>query len=140
MLNVFVYGTLKPGEINYNRYCQGRVVEQTKAWTRGQLYHLPRLGYPGMVRCRSGRVEGYLLTFAESSILTILDRLEDYLPERSPQENEYNRHWISVYQLHSQQKLTEAWGYTMAIETVKQWQGVLISSGWWNSGSTKLLS
>jgi gamma-glutamylcyclotransferase (GGCT)/AIG2-like uncharacterized protein YtfP len=45
-LKVFVYGTLKPGESNYQRYCAENVVEKREAIRRnpfrviafGQLY------------------------------------------------------------------------------------------------------
>ena len=47
LLRVFVYGTLKPGEANYEFYCGSEVVETKKAWTRGELYTLPQ-GYPAM--------------------------------------------------------------------------------------------
>ncbi len=30
-LRVFVYGTLKPGEANYQKYCAGKVVEAKRA-------------------------------------------------------------------------------------------------------------
>jgi len=26
-IRVFVYGTLKPGEVNYQRYCEGKVID-----------------------------------------------------------------------------------------------------------------
>lgn len=137
MLKVFVYGTLKPGEINYKRYCLGKVVKQIKVWTKGQLYHLPYLGYPGMVSCKTGRVEGYLLLFNQANMLNILDELEDYHPRRSPWQNEYNRHPISVYWWDTQPEITQAWAYSMSIEQVQQRNGVLIASGWWNSRSIK---
>jgi len=28
-IRVFVYGTLKPGEVNYQRYCEGKVIAAT---------------------------------------------------------------------------------------------------------------
>ncbi len=40
LLRVFVYGTLKPGEVNYQKYCNGKVVEQERALTLGQLFAL----------------------------------------------------------------------------------------------------
>jgi gamma-glutamylcyclotransferase (GGCT)/AIG2-like uncharacterized protein YtfP len=47
MISVFVYGTLKPNEANYQKYCAGKVIREIKAFTWGQLFHLS-LGYPAI--------------------------------------------------------------------------------------------
>jgi gamma-glutamylcyclotransferase (GGCT)/AIG2-like uncharacterized protein YtfP len=47
-MEVFVYGTLKPKESNYSAYCAGKVINSKTAYTRGHLYHLTALGYPGL--------------------------------------------------------------------------------------------
>ena len=130
-IKVFVYGTLKPGEINYQRYCALTVVEERRAIAIGQLYDL-RLGYPAMTLGDS-QVQGFLLTFADASILRYLDELEDYNPNRKPEENEYNRQQIEVYDLEGR-SLGLAWVYLMTLEQVQSLKGVLIPSGSW-SGS-----
>ena len=128
-LNVFVYGTLKPGEVNYQHYCAGKVVEEQSAIAFGQLYDLP-LGYPAMTVGESP-VHGFLLTFADRSALTALDELEDYNPNRLPHENEYERQQIEIYNL-SAQSLGRAWVYLMTSEQVQRLGGVLMRSGWWS--------
>ncbi len=46
MISIFVYGTLKQGYCNHERYCKTAVsIEPAQVW--GRLYHLPA-GYPGM--------------------------------------------------------------------------------------------
>ncbi len=77
MFKVFVYGTLKPREINYSYYCQGKVIEEIRAFISGQLYHLPVFGYPAAIP-GEGKIEGFLLTFADNRFLADLDELEDY--------------------------------------------------------------
>ncbi|MDB9315329.1 gamma-glutamylcyclotransferase [Spirulina sp. CS-785/01] len=74
VLSVFVYGTLKPGERNYPRYCAGKVVQQQPAFTWGTLYHLS-LGYPGMTEGEE-KVQGTLLTFSDERVLADLDSLQ----------------------------------------------------------------
>lgn len=128
MIKVFVYGTLKPGEANYNSYCEGKVIAATKAYTFGQLYALP-MGYPGMTE-GNGKVEGFLLTFDNPKILASLDRLEDYEETRSPQINEYYRQQVAIYDL-SGGFLDYAWAYFMTKAKVIHFQGILLSSGWW---------
>ena len=128
--NVFVYGTLKPGERNYLYYCAGKTIRETKAYVRGELSHLP-LGYPAMTE-GDKKIEGYLLTFANNSILTSLDELEDYHPDRSPDLNEYYRQQVPVYNL-ANDFLEKAWIYLMNLEKIKQLQGTILDSGCWSS-------
>ncbi|MCL1471697.1 gamma-glutamylcyclotransferase family protein [Argonema antarcticum] len=128
MLKVFVYGTLKPGESNYLRYCAGKVVEEKIAMAYGQLFHLP-IGYPAMTP-GSAIVQGYLLTFANSDILRDLDELEDYDSKRSPEQNHYNRFEIEVFNQDGS-GLGLAWVYLMTAEQVEKLGGVLLPFGWW---------
>ncbi len=130
-LKIFVYGTLKPGEANYQRYCAGKVIEAKRAIAFGQLFDLP-LGYPAMTSGES-LVHGFLLTFSDSAILTLLDELEDYDPHRTLEENEYNRKQIETYNLIGQ-ALGLAWAYFMAAEQVQHLQGIPIPSGCWSGG------
>ncbi len=46
MISIFVYGTLKQGYCNHERFCKTAVSIQP-AWVWGRLYHL-RAGYPGL--------------------------------------------------------------------------------------------
>ncbi|HEY9708979.1 MAG TPA: gamma-glutamylcyclotransferase [Oculatellaceae cyanobacterium] len=126
---VFVYGTLKPGEVNYQMYCTGKVVEAKRAIAFGQLFDLP-LGYPGMT-LGENTVQGFVLTFADPAILSLLDELEDYNPNRIPEQNEYNRQQIEIYNP-TGQALGLAWVYLMTLEQVQRLGGILIPSGWWN--------
>ncbi|HIK55852.1 MAG TPA: gamma-glutamylcyclotransferase [Synechococcales cyanobacterium M55_K2018_004] len=133
-LRVFVYGTLKPGEANYARYCAGRVVEAVEAIAFGNLYALP-LGYPAMT-AGPRPVQGYLFTFAEEGILRDLDELEDYDPNRPPEECEYLREWTEVFDREGR-SLGFAWVYRMSEAQVKLWDGVLLPDGNWQSSSPK---
>ena len=128
-LKIFVYGTLKPGETNYQRYCAGKVVEAKRAIAFGQLFDLP-LGYPAMTLGDSP-VQGFLLTFADPNVLSILDELEDYDPQRLPEENEYYRQEIDIYSP-TGQALGLAWVYLMTSKQVQYLEGILIPSGWWS--------
>lgn len=129
-IKVFVYGTLKPGEINYQRYCEGKVLAAQPAIAFGQLFNLS-IGYPAMIPGHSP-VQGFLLTFTDSTVLTNLDELEDYNPQRRPEDNEYCRRQVMVYNL-QRQALGQAWIYLMQPERVQRLGGKLIASGYWNS-------
>jgi gamma-glutamylcyclotransferase (GGCT)/AIG2-like uncharacterized protein YtfP len=126
-INIFVYGTLKPGEVNFDRYCQN-VVGIQAAIAHGTLYDLP-LGYPAMTPGTSP-VYGFLLSFAHPQILPELDELEDYRPDRPIEQNEYYRQKVQTFNL-SHQSLGNAWAYLMEPEKAKRLKGVLLEDGQW---------
>ncbi|PSM45559.1 hypothetical protein C7Y66_29705 [Chroococcidiopsis sp. CCALA 051] len=130
IIKVFVYGTLKPGEANYQQFCADYVVAAQEAIALGQLFDLP-LGYPAMTP-GSLKVYGFLLSFANPEILQQLDWLEDYDPQRAIAENEYYRQQIEVYDT-SLAPLGIAWTYLMTLEQVRTFGGVLLPDGWWSS-------
>ncbi|MBE8968730.1 gamma-glutamylcyclotransferase [Nostocales cyanobacterium LEGE 12452] len=129
LVRVFVYGTLKPREANYKRYCSGKVVDVKTAFVQGKLFALP-MGYPAMTLGDS-QVYGYLLSFSNPKILNKLDVLEDYQPNRQTPENLYNRKIIEVYEPQSL-SLGWAWVYLMTLEQVEQLGGFLQPGGWWS--------
>jgi gamma-glutamylcyclotransferase (GGCT)/AIG2-like uncharacterized protein YtfP len=138
-LNVFVYGTLKPGESNFDRYCGNKVIASNRAYILGELYHFPALGYPGMIH-GTRRVHGFVLTFADAMILTNLDELEDYDPGRQTAENDYTRELVMTYTPDGIPSIS-AWAYFMTLvgvaapweHRISQWGGILVPDGWWTS-------
>ena len=126
-LNVFVYGTLKPGEANFAYYCGG-IQKQISAYTWGNLYALP-VGYPAMTEGKN-KVRGILLTFIDPNILNSLDRLEGYQPGRDSSLNEYYRQLVDIYSL-DDRFLGKAWAYFMTVNRVERYQGIIMTSGWW---------
>lgn len=126
--NVFVYGTLKPGEANYQNYCQGKIRSQVPVYTFGDLYALS-VGYPAMT-VGNNKVEGVLLTFEQPEILQNLDHLEGYQENRAANLNEYYRQLIPIYCLDNK-PVGEAWAYFMTLERVRELEGILLASGWW---------
>ncbi len=128
-LRVFVYGTLKPGEANYN-YLQGQTFSVSDALTKGYLYHLPTLGYPALIP-GEGTVYGCLLHFIDTAVLEHLDALEGYVPDRPLLENAYQRQQLAVYGLDGT-PLGQAWGYVMTPAQVKHLGGILLPAGWWS--------
>ncbi|MFM7426544.1 MAG: gamma-glutamylcyclotransferase [Elainella sp.] len=124
---VFVYGTLKPGEVNYH-YCQSEVLAAQPAFVRGQLYALP-FGYPALT-VGSNRVYGVVFSFINSAVLTALDQLEDYYPAR-PHQSEYLRVKTAAFSLDGQ-SLGSVWVYQMTRQQVVTSGGVLLPQGEWS--------
>ncbi len=129
-LHIFVYGTLKPGGVNFDCYCGNNVIASQPAYISGELYDLPRLGYPGIIHGTS-RVHGFVLTFDSQTILPILDALEDFDPRRNPAENDYNRESIVAYLSAARTSTISAWAYFMNPDLVRRSGGILIPDGWW---------
>lgn len=129
-IKIFVYGTLKPGENNYECYCKDRVLKVEAATVLGQLYDLP-FGYPAMT-IGDSLVYGFLLSFADATILADLDELEDYSPNRSNEQNEYIRVTVEAFDL-KQQSLGLVWTYLMEPERIDQFGGTLLPHGKWYS-------
>lgn len=101
ILPFFVYGTLKPGGLNYARYLAGRTAEELPATLAGAaifspgpfpfLTLEPDLVLPGEV------ASGTLITLADgeyAAALPLLDKLEGYTPGGG--DNLYERVALSV--------------------------------------------
>ncbi len=125
---VFVYGTLKPNEANYAKYCAGKAISEQKAIAYGELFALP-MGYPAMI-LGNQQIHGYLLSFPEVSILESLDDLEDYQCDRPATENAYNRYEIEVFDLEGKY-FGLAWAYFMTLAQVTKLVGVAQPDGCW---------
>ncbi|MDX2243783.1 MAG: gamma-glutamylcyclotransferase family protein [Leptolyngbyaceae cyanobacterium bins.302] len=142
-LNVFVYGTLKPGEVNY-RICAPYVVAAQAAIVTGRVYHLP-FGYPAMTIEEEGVVHGVLLSFASSEILAILDEFEQHdpatfeqlAPEQSLNENQYHRVLLKPF-TPKQSPLGVAWGYVMNRQQIRCLQGQIVPGGRWSKNQQQL--
>lgn len=136
MTQMFVYGTLQPGEINYG-VCAEAVVEARPAIVRGHLYHLP-MGYPALT-LETQTVRGFLLTFANPGIVQRLDEferhdpivLQRYVTSETSQQYEYERGLIQVFDLEGR-SLGTAWSYLMTIEQIQKIGGIPVSAQQWN--------
>ncbi len=79
-------------------------------------------------------VQGFLLSFPDSTVLRYLDWLEDYKPHRPAVENEYIRQQIETYSL-AFASLGLAWVYLMSPERVRSYRGILLPNGWWSGAA-----
>lgn len=141
MIEVFVYGTLKPGEINDWVYGQ-QAISSRQAIVWGQLYALA-IGYPALT---SGDqpIQGLILTFNEGNILAVLDQFEQHPPDRfqrcfphlAVDEHQYTRLAVETFDL-NHQPTGEAWAYTMTTEQVRRLGGIKILGGQWTHALQK---
>lgn len=88
-LPIFVYGTLRPGDVGFAEAgLAGRVAPLGPAFVRGLLYDLG--DYPGAVLTGSGLIAGELLRPLDPGVLPLLDEYEIYSPA-DPKGSEYLR-------------------------------------------------
>jgi gamma-glutamylcyclotransferase (GGCT)/AIG2-like uncharacterized protein YtfP len=130
MVDVFVYGSLMPGQSAYS-LCEAGVLAAHPAIAHGQLYQLP-FNYPAFVPSTLGTVQGVVLSFNNANVLAQLDTYEQhdpeefkrYFPQETLVENQYTRIQISLAK-------KSAWSYTMTLEQIHRLNGVPIPSGRW---------
>ncbi|MEV7523282.1 gamma-glutamylcyclotransferase family protein [Streptomyces sp. NPDC091371] len=91
-LPFFVYGTLRPGEVNHDLFLRGRTVsEEPASLPDAALYDGP--GYPYAVHRPGSEITGELITAtpdAYGQLLAALDLLEEYRGPGRP-GNVYDR-------------------------------------------------
>ncbi|MFJ9242685.1 gamma-glutamylcyclotransferase family protein [Streptomyces sp. NPDC101776] len=128
----FVYGTLRPGGPNHDRYLRGRTDSEERARLQGAgLYDGP--GYPYAVEESGSVVCGELVTArpeAYPQLLGELDRLEEYAP--GDPRNLYERVERDVTR-DADGTAVRAWVYLAApaVAAALRTHGKLIEGGDW---------
>jgi gamma-glutamylcyclotransferase (GGCT)/AIG2-like uncharacterized protein YtfP len=130
---VFAYGTLKPGGRYHKSYCCGFNFEVQVATIEGKLFYFPKLGYPAAMEASDSSIRGCLFNFrnSEFEVLSKLDELEGYDPNRHANTNEYYRKKVIVYNASGAKVDKRAWCYFMERITIEKLGGVLIPTGYW---------
>ena len=124
MHRLFVYGSLKFGEINHDRIFGSFDIKITPAWTYGELYDL---GYFPAMTEGENKVYGELIEFDNPEILQRVDYLEGFRGDNHP-HNYYERRMVDVFVGGNKVK---AWVYVLSDEQVKRYDGNIINNGIW---------
>ncbi|MFJ8014057.1 gamma-glutamylcyclotransferase family protein [Streptomyces sp. NPDC096339] len=131
-LPFFVYGTLRPGEVNHDLFLRGRTASEEPARLPDTaLYDGP--GYPYAVQRRGSAVVGELITAAPGAygeLLAALDHLEEYRGPGLP-GNVYDR--IACEAVRPDGTAVRAWVYVAAPPVARRLaeSGTEIPTGDW---------
>lgn len=102
--NIFVYGSLREGFDNYNKYLKGKVSNIRPGIVQGQLFHIADRGYPALLEGNND-VYGEIMTITKNykDVLQTLDELECFYGEGII-SNEYNRKKVEVLNITTGEK------------------------------------
>ena len=105
-INLFVYGSLREGFFNYDKYLDGKVIEKKDAKLENmKLYHMPYKGYPAITFGKD-TVLGEIMVLSEDNYeatMSAMDEMEGFISEGNP-ENEYHKVILEVENLHTNEK------------------------------------
>ncbi|WP_207707424.1 gamma-glutamylcyclotransferase family protein [Clostridium tarantellae] len=136
---IFVYGSLRTGFFNYNKYLKGYVLKEEPARIKGKLYHMPNKGYPALLD-GEGYVYGEVFTIKNdeyTKVMESMDNMENYF-NIGDSNNEYNRVAVKV-ELMNTNTFEVCYVYKYVVKNKKEFktQSIYIPNGNWASYMTK---
>ncbi|MGG5461991.1 gamma-glutamylcyclotransferase family protein [Clostridium sp. B9] len=130
---IFVYGSLRTGFFNYDKYLKGKVIKSELGRVKGKLYHMPHKGYPALIE-GDDWIYGEVMTILDyENVINSMDLMEGYLGLNN-KDNEYNRIEMEVDMIGK--KSTEkcyVYYYAMNDKETFEKNSVLIEDGNWRS-------
>lgn len=108
MVKIFVYGTLRKGIYNYDRYLKGKDTYRYDGYIKGSLKTIKEKIYPAYLPEGSNLIIGEIHEVDEKTAES-LDELECYFGKNNP-DNEYNKELLDIYNQNGE-KITQAYVY-----------------------------
>lgn len=87
MVRVFVYGSLREGHYNYDKYLKDKSKFISYGYVKGDLYTIEGVIYPALIE-GEGKVIGEIYEVSEE-VSKAIDELESYV--KDDPSNEYNK-------------------------------------------------
>lgn len=131
-LNLFVYGSLREGFYNYEKYLKGKVIKNTPAVLHGmKLYHLPYKGYPAIIEGDSD-IYGEIIEVEDyDATVKAVDDMENVIGPGNP-ANEYHKKPLEVEHLDNGKKeMCYVYYYNKDIDELFETKAVHIPEGSW---------
>ena len=136
---IFVYGSLRTGFFNYNKYLMGHVSKSELGKVKGKLYHMPHKGYPALIN-GDEEVIGEVMTLKDfEKVMVPMDKMENYYGIDN-KENEYNRIVMDVELLNGKKESCYVYYYAMNDEEIFNQNSIYIANGDWKSFMLKKTS
>lgn len=131
---IFVYGSLREGFYNFDKFLKKRVHKFVSTGTlRGKLFHLTEKGYPALISGKDTVIGEVIDVIDDGSILDELDKLEGYLGPNNP-KNHYNLEDIEVEFGSSQKEFLPVYLYNASENYILEEEaGVYIPEGDWKN-------
>lgn len=129
---IFVYGSLRTGFYNYDKYLKGKVNDAILGKVKGKLYHMPHKGYPALLEGED-IVIGEVMTLKNfEEVMVPMDEMENYYGVNDSR-NEYNRIVMDVELEDGKIESCYVYYYAMNDEEVFSKNSIYINNGDWAS-------
>ncbi len=133
-INFFVYGSLREGFFNYDKYLAGKVLEKKDARLENmRLYHMPYKGYPAITPGEDV-ILGEIMVINEDdyeSTMKAMDEMEGFISENNP-ENEYHKIILEVENIQTKEKeKCYVYFYNKDKDDIFERDAVYVSHGDW---------
>lgn len=136
---IFVYGSLRTGFYNYDKYLKGKVNDAKLGKVKGKLYHMPHKGYPALLEGED-IVIGEVMTIENfEEVMIPMDEMENYYGVNDSR-NEYNRIVMDVELEDGKTESCYVYYYAMNDEEVFNNNSIYINNGDWASYMLKKTS
>lgn len=142
-INIFVYGSLREGFFNYDKYLDGKVVKKEDAMLKGmKLYHMPYKGYPAITP-GNDNILGEIMVINEDDYeetVKAMDEMEGFISENNP-DNEYHKVILEVENLQTNEiEKCFVYFYNKDKDFMFDSESVYIPSGDWKKYMLKKVS
>lgn len=135
-LKVFVYGSLRSGFFNYDKYLKGHVLSVEKATIKGKLYHMPYKGYPAIIDGEDTIIGEVMELKDFEKVMIPMDRMEGYYGANN-KNNEYTRVIEEVTLESGKVEKCYIYRYNTNLDKRLESLGEYIPSGDWTNGRSR---
>ena len=128
-MKIFVYGSLRNGFFNFNKYINKTAKKIELGQVRGKLYAIKNKDYPALLE-ENGVVTGEIIT-VENCDLVAIDKMENYFGENNSL-NEYNKIKKEVKNLETGEiEILDVYVYNITNPNFSYDNLILVPSGDW---------
>ena len=133
-INFFVYGSLREGFYNYNKFLDGKIFKKKQGKLHNvKLYHMPYKGYPAIVPGEDYVLGEIMVINKEDydSTMKALDKMEGFISEGNS-ENEYHKMLLEVENIeNNQNELCYVYFYNKDRDKLFDTEAIYIPNGDW---------